>query len=378
MRNFNQSAMIALVIVGMILISETFAQPPGKGGGGSNSSPYDLFRLSPPGAAAGSVEALQCNDSSNVVGWYRDSGNQNNGFFYNHSARSYTSLGVRTRAVGLNQSNEIVGEDLLLGVGLYWSSPSTAPIVLPPLAIHTHSKARAINESGLIIGQSYTPDAEWIAPGTQSLVAWRILPGGSVFGPVELPFLAGDWAGRVMDVSNSVEGVCVVVGSSGDTAAGPDEFPLPVAWSVVLTENGLLTFEAPIVEGDYDSGDANGVNVDGTSVGRAGLPTAYPFIKTAGQSMQLLPLLSKAVSGYATAINAAGGVVGTQPVQPRHNSTLQFTAVLWPSATNVVDLNTQVPLASGERLQNAFDINSGGDILAELNLGGTPCLLIKK
>jgi hypothetical protein len=52
------------------------------------------FACRHPGAVAGSVEALHCNDSANVVGWYNDANGLRNGFFYNHAARSYTSLGA--------------------------------------------------------------------------------------------------------------------------------------------------------------------------------------------------------------------------------------------------------------------------------------------
>jgi len=380
MRNFNRFVTCALVIVATILASETFAQPPGKGGGGGSSTAYDLFRLSPQGAIAGSVAALQCNDSANVVGWFNDANGLRTGFFYNHAARSYSTLGEHSRAVGLNHANEIVGEDLLLGVGLYWSSPSTTPIALPPLPFHTHSKARAINGAGIIVGDSYTPDLEayWAEPGNQSLVAWNVTPEGTIAGPVELPFLDGDWAGRVMDLSESVDGVALAVGSSGDSAAGPNQFPLPVAWSLALTSDGLEVFGPTSVEGNYDLGDANGVNTAGTIVGNASVPAWRPFIKAAGQSMQLLPMLSKAVSGHATAVNVAGSSVGLQNVQPRPNSTIERRAVLWPNANSVVDLNTQVSLASGERLENAFDINSRGDIVARSNQGSRACLLIRK
>jgi hypothetical protein len=364
----------------ILLTAEVLAQPPKQGGGGGGTSTaYDLFRLAPPGSVAGSVEALQCNDSANVVGWYNEADGLRNAFFYNHAARTYTSLGPLIHAEGLNHANEIVGYDQLQGVGLYWSSPTVSPRALPPLPIHTHSTTRAINGDGIIVGVSFTvnPNAEWIEPGTQALVAWHVSPEGTVAGPIELPFLAGDWSGHVMDVSEIVDGVAIVVGSSGNFAAGPDEFRLPVAWSLILSNEGLDVVGPTIVEGNYEVGDANGVNSSGTIVGMAGLPTSYPFLKAAGDPMMILPMLSKAVSGNAQTINSSGSTVGMQNVQPRRNSTLERTAVLWPTANSVVDLNTQVSLASGERLQQASDINTRGDILARNNLGH-PCLLIKK
>jgi hypothetical protein len=371
---------LSIVLTGL-LTADAVAQKPGKGGsGGGTSAAYDLFRLTPPGSVAGSVEALHCNNSANVVGWYNDANGLRNGFFYNHAARSYTSLGLLVEANDLTHANAIVGYDQLQGMGLYWSSPTAPPISLPPLPIHTHSAARAINGDGIIVGVSFSvnPNAEWIEPGSQSLVAWHVSSGGVVTGPVELPFLSGDWAGRVMDVSEFVGGVASVVGSSGDTAAGNDAVPLPVAWSLVLTTTGIEVFGPMLVEGNYDVGDANGVNAAGTIVGAAGVPTGQAFLKALGQPMQLLPMLTNAVSGHAQSINASGSSVGLQNVQPRRNSTVQRTAVLWPTASSVVDLNTQVSLASGERLEQAFDINTRGDILVRSNQGSRVCLLIKK
>ncbi len=370
---------LSIVLTGL-LTADAVAQKPGKGGGGGGTSAaYDLFHLTPPGSVAGSVEALHCNDSANVVGWYNDANGLRNGFFYNHAARSYTSLGLLVEANDLTHANAIVGYDQLQGMGLYWSSPTASPISLPPLPIHTHSTARAINGGGIIVGVSFSvnPNADWIEPGTQALVAWHVSSVGIVTGPVQLPFLVGDWAGRVMDVSEFVDGVVSVVGSSGDTAAGPDAVPLPVTWSLALTPTGIEVFGPTLVEGNYDVGDANGVNATGTIVGMAGLPTSQAFVKAVGQPMQLLPMLTNAVSGHAQSINASGSSVGMQNVQPRRNSTVQRTAVLWPTAGSVVDLNTQVSLASGESLQQAFDINTRGDILARNNQS-SPCLLIKK
>ncbi len=378
---FDIGLILATVMtLSLAVASESLAQgggKPGGGGGGGSSTAYNLFRLSAPGAAASSTEAHRMNDAANVVGSYRDAANVRYGFYYHHASETYTSLGTMTSASGMNQSDAIVGQDELLGLGVYWSSPSSPPLLLPPLAEHEYSKAISINDDGMIVGESYNLGTTNIEPGDQGLVAWFVDEDSNVHGPVELPFLSGDWAGRVMQVGPANNGVATVVGSSGDSAAGPDEFPLPVAWSLVLTSDGLLVFGPAIVEGDYEVGDANGVNSSDTIVGMAGLPTSYPFLKAAGEPMLILPMLSKAVSGYARAINSSGSTVGMQNVQPRRNSTLERTAVLWPTANSVVDLNTQVSLASGERLILTSDINTHGDILARNNQG-SPCLLIKK
>ena len=51
----------------------------------------------------------------------------------------------------MNQNDQIVGVDILWNVGRYWSSPTAASIPLLPLPGHTHSKAYAINNAGIIV-----------------------------------------------------------------------------------------------------------------------------------------------------------------------------------------------------------------------------------
>src|SRR5262245_6390315 len=100
-----------------------------------------------------------------------------------------------------------------------------------------------------------------------------------------------------------------------------------------------------------------------------------PFLRRAGQVVAPLPLLSNGVSGDAVGNNDARVVVGGQFVSSRQG--LERRAVLWPSATTVVDLNSLVSLGKSETLAWSLRINSRGDILAISN-GGLPCLLLRR
>ena len=376
-RNKLNSRMGTVVALVAMFVCSAVAVAGKPGGGGGTTANYNLVRLAYPGAI--STEALQLNDSANVAGTYRDADNVPCGFHYDLASGAYTSLGVMTSARGINQQDAIVGQDELVGCGLYWDAPTSEPIVLPPLLPHTHSKAVAVNDARIIIGESYTPSTTF---GNNTLVAWYVRADDSVMGPVPLPFLAGDIAGRVANLTEeTVAGVTLVVGTSS-TVVDSTEYPQPVSWTVTRTDSGLTVTGPAVFAGSYFVADAYGVNNLGDAVGMAAIQegsAASPFQRLAGQPLGSLPLLSTTATGYATSINDAGQVVGQQVSYPRGKGA-EFRAVLWTNSTTVLDLNSQVSLSRGETLDRAADINHHaprGDILARIN-GNTPCLLIAK
>jgi hypothetical protein len=123
---------------------------------------YEVVRLAVPGAASNEVNGL--NDSGNVAGTAYDADDNAYGFHYDRAAGTYTPLGFGVIAKGMNNENAIVGEDDILGVGLYWSSPTATPKLLPPLTGHSHSRGYAINSVGIIVGTSYIPEDYPLTP----------------------------------------------------------------------------------------------------------------------------------------------------------------------------------------------------------------------
>ncbi len=357
----------------------------GGGGGGGGSANYSLVRLAYPGAT--STQAVQLNDRANVVGTYRDADNVSYGFHYDFASGAYTSLGALVSAQGINQLDNIVGHNPT--AGFTGAHPLPHLSYLPPLAGHTHSTAAAINNSKLIVGQSYIPEDNPDTPGFRAIVAWYVDADNNVVGPVELPFLNGDIAGRVSDLTEAidVDGITFtsVVGTSGNHLSGADVWPQPVSWTVMMAE-GTLTVAGPAVfPGSYFLAEAYGVNNLGDAVGMVALQEgspASPFLRIAGQPLGSLPLLPNTEgAGIATSINDAGEIVGHQTLWFTHR-TNETRAVLWTNSTTVVDLNSQVKLGRGEKLETALDINNRtprGDILAILDpYYSTPCLLIAK
>ncbi len=341
---FNSILLAAAMAAMLIAPAETWAQKRNKpgGGNGGGSANYSLVRLAYPGATR--TEALQLNDRANVVGTYRDAANVSHGFHYDFASGDYTSLGALTSAQGINQLDSIVGhslvtynngqEDVLIpGRGLYWSSAADAPRELPPLTGHTHSRAVAINNSKLIVGESYIPEDPPVTPGFRAIVAWYIDADDNLVDPVELPFLTGDIEGRASDLTEAIDvdgiNVATVAGTSGEFS-GADDWPLPVSWTVTIAENSLTVAGPALFAGSYFLGRTYGVNNFGDAVGMVAIEEgspASPFQQIAGQPLGSLPLLPKADNGRATSINDSGQIVGSQVAYPRGRGA-EFRAIV--------------------------------------------------
>jgi hypothetical protein len=141
--------------------------------------------------------------------------------------------------------------------------------------------------------------------------------------------------------------------------------------------------------GPTDLGTLNGgpkaaavaVNFTGDVVGMSteGNGPFWPILKPVGQPMQPLPGTQKATWGYAQGINDNGNMVGITGYLFKGKSV--ETAVLWPDAGSIIDLNKKVDLGRGEELESAGVINNAGQILAHgsfSGIGGAGCLLIPK
>jgi len=362
---------MALAVVLAIGNSSAFAQGKKPGGG---TPTYQVVRLVFPGAAERTTWAYDLNDRGNVVGEFEDAGGSRYGFQYERATNIYQSLGVDTTASGINQLDEIVGTDEIGNVGLYWSSPGAVAVPLWPLAGHTHSRAVALNDAGIIIGSSFIPEDAPVTPGFRAVVAWYVNPQGTVSDPVELPYLAADIAGAATDLTEAVNGVTTVIGASGAADSS-----LPVSWSITVDGDGITVTGPVAFDGVYFLAQPWNINNSGDAVGRAafaeGAP-GMPFLRRAGQPVLPLPLVSNAYSGSATDINDAGRIVGGQGVTVKSQGAVT-RAVLWPTPTTVVDLNNLVSLGRSESLTWSLRINGAGEILAFIN-GGTPCLLIPR
>jgi hypothetical protein len=375
MRRFWKQGIAPVALAIAVLTFATAVSIAAKPGGGGGGASYDVVRLAYPGAATASTESLDLNDHGNVVGTYRDANDVQYGYYYEHATQTYRSLDAGVTVARINQLNALVGSDDDLGCGLYWSSPidpDPTPL-LPLLGVHTHSRANAINDDGIIIGNSYIPEVSPAYP--PAIVVWRIDAEGAASDPVVLPYPAGDSRGSATALTEQTDGVTVIVGSTGDA----ESFPIhAVQWSVILDGAGKpQLLDGPnVLSSDY--AQALGINTSLSVVGQAVFTeggAGWPYLKPADLPLVPLAGIPKATFGAAKAINDAGQIVGYQWYQSRGASV--FRAVLWTSPFNVIDLNSKVALGRSESLTLASDVNSQGDVLATIN-GNTPCLLIAK
>ena len=190
------------------------------------------------------------------------------------------TTGVCTRvpdarvASGINNLNQIVG-DRASG-GTFWRGPADAlPVSLPPLSGDTRSAPYAINDAGMVVGNSLNVVGEVIL--TRGVVRRVVVAENgdvSVEGPVPLPLFAGHpeaWAIALSELSN---GSFHVTGYS----QRDDAFEA-IVWTVALDSDGEWTFTpgpaVSLVENNaYSSG--HGINIDGDVCGGLGVPDAVP------------------------------------------------------------------------------------------------------
>jgi uncharacterized membrane protein len=340
---------------------------------------YDLVVLAPPGLQITGSNAYDLDEAGDVVGYYYDSDGEPNGFHYDRVQDSWRLFGPGVVVFGLNNLGEMVGGDWNTGEGLYWSAPGATPVPLPPLDGHIISDSFKINDAGIIVGRSH---------GTAGYVAaaWTVNEDGEVSAPVELPFPGGDTRGSAKDLSETdADGIARVVGYSGAV----DPYETAVGWEVIAGSNGPLLLSGPIDLGTLNGGPAAAalaVNFTGDVAGMSAEDNGpfWPILKPAGHPMQPLPGTQKATWGYAVGINDNGNMVGITGYLFKGKSV--ETAVLWPDAHSVIDLNKKVALGRGEELESAGVINNAGDILAsgffpgvsESDYDYVACLLIAK
>jgi uncharacterized membrane protein len=255
-------------------------------------------------------------------------------------------------ARGVNDCGEIVGYGTGGNgqtVGLYWATAAAAPLTLPPLSEDARSYALAINNQGVVCGQS--------VGATAQAVAWRVdWAGGqpSVSPPRALPTL--DEASSALAIGNNdADGVAQVVGRF---AAASGQSTAAVAWTVASRPDGTLAVDP--VRWIVESGDAwaLGVNDGGTICGQAGWPTeAMVWTDAASWTLHRARGIELA---SAQGINPSGVIVGWGDT-----GQIAREAVAWPRADgSMIQLNKYLGRKSPfVKLVEACAVNDLGEIV---------------
>lgn len=257
-------------------------------------------------------------------------------------------------AAAINQLGESVGNSG--SNGLYWSSLTANPLILPPLAGDNESYVSGINVDGVIVGRSTFNYLD----GEDTAVAWRAVLGQSgieIRGPFVLGPQPGTYSAREARSVNDCDAAGIAQ-AVGITESGP------VIWELECLADGdiaVLSGPDPLVPPGIEvHGDAESINNNGDSCGRN---IGQGFRSNADGTFELLSTPRNAVS-YAAGINDNRQVVG-QVWDPRKGT----YGVIWEADGSRVDLNKYLGRNSPwHRIWYGTTIDSEGTI------GGTGAL----
>ncbi len=362
-----RSATVAVAVC-LICCSLSLGEKPdrkpggGGGGGGTGDAAYTIIPFLPTDFQSTRSYVIDLNEVSHAVGTAVRSNGEDQAVHLDIATGVYTSLksdSLPSGAHGVNDHNQIVGQVYYDGaaLGAFWSSPSADPVPLLPLDGDVDSWVAAINDVGIVVGESADEN------GNRMGVVWRVVvdaSGAHVDGPLALPPFDGDSASWAVDVNATIGGVAQVAGTSERLG-----YYEAVVWSVELNSNGTLGMPgAPRGLGtlgveDPSQSMASSINNSGTVCGDSDW---WPFIAPAGGAVQPLEVPRKSVGGFAADVNDHGQAVGMQEIWSAGLQLGVDYAYLWKDG-DVIDLSKQIPGSSGwGRLKWAYRINDAGII----------------
>lgn len=362
---FSMAAILALSMT-YSFFNVTPAQakkPDNPGGGGPGGSAYEIIPFAPFGLTSTKSFVGDLNGMGTMaVGGAELPSGQWRAAHLDIASGVYTTFGEGVDDLsGINNHNQMIGR--AGGIAAFWDGLSATPVALPPLAGDAAARAIAINDAGIIIGESGTE--EDIAQPDQGVgVVWRVTKDDQnliiVDGPLALPTtvqstlphaineLSGGQAQIVGEQFGLSEGALWTV------EVGPTGQLLPLS---PPQEIGTLNLESPSWSIAYGINDDR--DVVGASDGR-------PFQLTAGATMEELSMPRKALHGAAVDVNNADEIVGRINLLPKRatpNLGWGFDhAAIWQDGEPTL-LETLIDPQSGwETLTIADDITDNGVI----------------
>jgi probable HAF family extracellular repeat protein len=283
-----------------------------------------IYSVTDLGTAGGSsTVAFGINNSGIAVGWGETATGDMNAFSFGNSMQNLAGLagGTDTYAYGINSSGTSVGISYVDGQahGEMWNGGKTTDLGAGMVAT-------GINDPGAVIGGN--GHAFLLVNGVYRDLG--TLPGGN-------------WS-----TAYGINNAGTVVGS-GNLANGMFR---GFVWTAATGMVELGTFGG-------NNSYANAINSSGEVVGEASLANGYDNAFLAvGAMMTDLGTLGGGNS-YAYGINDSGTAVGYSTVADGDpHAFIYLNGVM-------VDLNSLIPSGSGWELQEAYGINSAGDIVGE-------------
>ena len=338
----------------------------GGGGGNGGTATYSIIPFVPSGFDSGYANDL--NEMGQAVGEANiAAGQPGQAVHFDIASGTYTLLESgaypASTAFDVNDQNQIVGA-MANGssdtVGVFWSSPTAAPTLLPPLPGDAHSRATGLNHTGLVVGESMSSTFD-----VRRGVVWRVSVAVNgtvqVNAPVELPLPVGGIGSRIAAITEGYDGSAVVAG----TTYYQDAVQEATIW--MLSVNPDSTFFVAGVEGlgslDGAFSEANGANIFGDVAGSSGSANgSTPVIAPLGQDFQPLATPRNATGANAQDVNDLGDIVGPVYFWKRQWALPRGFAYLWQDG-EPTDLLQRVSNGSNwDRLSSAWAINNAGII----------------
>lgn len=215
-----------------------------------------------PGATPKATEAIDINDSGEIVGFYHPAGGEYQGFAY--SGGVYTTLDafgtLDTVALGVSDNGMIVGfaGDFNAQQGFAYSAGQYTAIVAAPYPLNS-TVAVAINDSGAIVG-AYGLSS----PGTETN---SFLYANGVFTPVAMP---GEQVTQVDDINDA--GLIVGGASNDGFATGPGFVDDNGVFTAVSVPGSIDTY----IDAVNDRGQLAGVYTDASGATQIFVATPVP------------------------------------------------------------------------------------------------------
>jgi uncharacterized membrane protein len=362
-------AIVAPLALQASLSAQQGNKPGGGGGKGGGSTSYTIVKLDDGKGAYTGGAAYGINDLGLVVGYVEDPASPRAvaaAWAVNGTDSQVQPLIGGVHARGVNNFDAIVGfgvDENDFTQGLYWVSPASKPIALPPLDGGLGSAALAINDDGLICGYSFhaVKDGEGqIRPATFAVVWSVAVIDGEFrrFGPVLLPILEETSIAHAVSETDE-DGFATVVGGF-QQLNGPRT--AAVAWTVLLDSSGKLIVAHKPQLLELGEAQALGVNNIGMSCGASRLHSKAPTearVWIDGIGITLDPNRQDHVE--ALGANDNGVIVGMGGP-----TTADLEAFVWPHATaRPVVLNKFLPKKNSPFawLKEASAINEAGLIV---------------
>lgn len=345
-RTFRRSALAAaLVGLGCTLVPAVPATA-------APAPPVPAYSLTvlPPTGTGNSSSALGVNDHGVVVGTARTTTASRPQFSIRWDEDGATDLGglpdaTFSRAFDVNNSGLAVGEAFTPSPEASRAVAFTPDGITPVGSLNDSGSgvANDVNDRGQITGVSFNGSFSRAFLGRVGTI--KELPTPAIAEAVTTT------RGNAVSRSGDVAGISFVVHEHGDHTHTIGQATL---WS---------GFEAQLLDGTEDelSSQAFGLNDSGLVVGEENDGTdAHATVWEDGEIARL-PGLDGLRHSRAHAVNEAGDIVG-HATGFVGNSSFDGKAMLWRDGL-AIDLNTQVDLPEGTILRNAQDINDAGTIV---------------